>query len=116
MAIPERVMQILDPALLATVEEKAPPAAATENEVNHISGYNIEIKAEEENINSEKPGKMSPYVSKCVVPILKNGLACSEESPKHRMNMQDVTRDLHHIYKMLSLVLISVERDQVETK
>lgn len=97
MAIPERVTQILDPALLATVEEKAPPAAATENEVNYISGYNIEIKAEEENINSEKLGKMSPYVSKCIVPILKIGLACSEESPKHRMNMQDVTRDLHHI-------------------
>ncbi|KAL6291077.1 hypothetical protein ACE6H2_008587 [Prunus campanulata] len=87
MAIPERVGQILDPALLATVE----------NEVNYISGYNIEINAEEENINSEKLGKMSPYVSKCIVPILKIGLACSEESPKHRMNMQDVTRDLHHI-------------------
>ncbi|ONI24585.1 hypothetical protein PRUPE_2G248300 [Prunus persica] len=97
MAMPERVMQILDPALLATVEEKASPAAATENEVNYISGYNIEIKAEEENINSEKLGKMSPYVSKCIVPILKIGLACSEESPKYRMNMQDVTRDLHHI-------------------
>ncbi|PQM41573.1 hypothetical protein Pyn_23659 [Prunus yedoensis var. nudiflora] len=97
MAIPERVVQILDPALLATVEEKAPPAAATENEVNYVSGYNIEINAEEENINSEKLGKMSPYVSKCIVPILKIGLACSEESPKHRMNMQDVTRDLHHI-------------------
>ncbi|CAL9008181.1 unnamed protein product, partial [Prunus brigantina] len=78
MAIPERVMQFLDPALLATVEQKAPPAAATENEVNYISGYNIEIKAEEENINSEKLGKMSPYVSKCIVPILKIGLPCSE--------------------------------------
>ncbi|KAI5346550.1 hypothetical protein L3X38_014429 [Prunus dulcis] len=66
MAMPERVMQILDPALLAAVEEKASPAAATENEVNYISGYNIEIKAEEENINSEKLGKMSPYVSKCI--------------------------------------------------
>ncbi|PQP96943.1 LRR receptor-like serine/threonine-protein kinase EFR [Prunus yedoensis var. nudiflora] len=110
MAIPERVMQILDPALLATVEEKAPPAPATENEVNYISGYNIEIKAEEENINSEKLSKMIPYVSKCIVPILKIGLACSEESPKHRMNMQDVTRDL------LLLVLISIKKDQEAKK
>jgi hypothetical protein len=96
MAIPARLMQIVDPSLLAIVEETAP--ATVENEVNHISGYNNEIEAEDENA----------YVWKCILPILKIGLACLEESPKNRMCMEDVTKELHHI----QTTFISVETRQ----
>ncbi|KAK9913727.1 hypothetical protein M0R45_037536 [Rubus argutus] len=93
MAIPARLMKIVDPALLTIVDEATP--ATAENEVNHIGGYKIneiEIEAEEGNIYYE-----NPYVQKCILPILKIGLACSEESPKNRMCMEDVTKELQHI-------------------
>ncbi|PRQ57151.1 putative protein kinase RLK-Pelle-LRR-XII-1 family [Rosa chinensis] len=95
MAIPERVMQILDPTLLATLEERAP--ATSQNVVNYISGYNNEIEAVEENIDNENLSKMNTYVRKCILPTLQIGLACSEESPRNRMSMEEVHRKLHHI-------------------
>ncbi|XP_050378534.1 leucine-rich repeat receptor-like protein kinase TDR [Argentina anserina] len=49
MAIPGRLMQIVDTTLLATLEETAP--ATGENEVNCIIGYrNDEIEADEERL------------------------------------------------------------------
>jgi hypothetical protein len=91
MAIPGRLMQTVDPTLLATLKETAP--ATTENEVNYIN----EIEADEENMDYENLSKTNTYVWKCILPILKIGLACSEESPRHRMSMEEVHRDLHHI-------------------
>ncbi|XP_024163720.1 probable LRR receptor-like serine/threonine-protein kinase At3g47570 [Rosa chinensis] len=79
MAIPGRVMQIVDPTLLATLEDTTP--ATSQNVVNYINGYNNEIEAVEENIDNENLSKMNTYVWKCILPTLKIGLACSEESP-----------------------------------
>ncbi|KAK7816105.1 receptor-like protein 18, partial [Quercus suber] len=36
-------------------------------------------------------------VHKCLVSVLEIGLACSMESPKERMNMEEVTREIHLI-------------------
>ena len=40
---------------------------------------------------------MDPNVHKCLVSILEIGLACSMQSPKDRMKMKEVTRELHLI-------------------
>ncbi|PRQ59416.1 putative protein kinase RLK-Pelle-LRR-XII-1 family [Rosa chinensis] len=108
MAIPERVMEIVDPTLLATLEERAP--TTSQNVVNYISGYNNEIEAVEENIDNEYLSKMNTYVWKCILPTLKIGLACSEESPRNRMSMEEVHRKLHHIKDACTGVDICQER------
>ncbi|PRQ56668.1 putative protein kinase RLK-Pelle-LRR-XII-1 family [Rosa chinensis] len=95
MAIPGRVIQIIDPTLLTTLEETTP--ATSQNVVNYINGYNSEIKAVEEDIGNENLSKMSTYVWKCILPTLKIALACSEELPRNRMSMEEVHRKLHHI-------------------
>ncbi|XP_048326742.2 putative receptor-like protein kinase At3g47110 [Ziziphus jujuba] len=79
MALPERVMEIVDSALVPN-----------------------EIGLEEEdhkNIDVEDPSHMNSnnIVLKCLLSVLNIGLGCSEESPKERMNMRDVTRELQHI-------------------
>ncbi|KAK7858540.1 hypothetical protein CFP56_011554 [Quercus suber] len=40
---------------------------------------------------------MDANVHKCLVLVLEIGLACSSESPKERMNMEEVTKELHLI-------------------
>ncbi|KAM5556658.1 putative receptor-like protein kinase [Rosa sericea] len=108
MAIPGRVMQIVDPSLLATLEETAP--ATSQNIANYISSYNNEIEAVEGNIDNENLSKMNTYVWKCILPTLKIGLACSEESPRNRMSMEEVHRKLHHIKDAYTGVDICQER------
>ncbi|PRQ59409.1 putative protein kinase RLK-Pelle-LRR-XII-1 family [Rosa chinensis] len=108
MAIPGRVMQIVDPSLLATLEETAP--ATSQNIVNYISSYNNEIEAVEENINNENLSKMNTYVWKCILPTLKIRLACSEESPRNRISIEEVHRKLHHIKDAYTGVDICQER------
>ncbi|KAL6123563.1 hypothetical protein ACLB2K_076084 [Fragaria x ananassa] len=96
MALPGRLAQIVAPALLATLEETAP--AATRNEVNYmLRDHYSETEADEENINYENLSKVNTHVWKCIHSILQIGLACSQESPKNRMSMKDVVRDLHRI-------------------
>ena len=69
VAQPERLVQIVDPILLREVE---------------IHGT----------INLSR---MDAFNHKCLVPILQLGLACSMQSPKKRMNIEEVTRKLHLI-------------------
>ncbi|KAM5551031.1 hypothetical protein ABKV19_027410 [Rosa sericea] len=113
MTIPGRVMQIIDPTLLATLEETTP--ATSQNVVNYINGYNNGIEAVEEDIDNENLSKMSTYVWKCILPTLKIGLACSEESPRNRMSMEEVHRKLHHIKDAYSDVT-SVKKCQEEAE
>ena len=115
MSIPGRLMQIVDPALLSGLEVTIHAAnPAIQNEVNYISGYNNdEIEADEENIDSENLSKMNSNVWKCILQTLEIGLACSEESPRNRMSMEEVLRELHRIQKCLQrTVFTSVERSQ----
>ncbi|KAM5556657.1 hypothetical protein ABKV19_024173 [Rosa sericea] len=107
-AIQGRLMQIVDPTLIATLEETA--TSATNNEVTNIRGYNNEIEADEGNIDNENLSTMNTYVWKCILPTLKIGLACSEESPRNRMSMEEVHRELHHIKNAYTSVDIRRER------
>ncbi|KAL2971365.1 hypothetical protein AAZX31_15G191600 [Glycine max] len=70
-SFPDNLLQILDPSLA--------------------------LKHEEATINEAHNQKLTPSVEKCLVSLFKIGLACSVKSPKERMNMMDVTRELSKI-------------------
>jgi serine/threonine protein kinase len=72
-SFPNNLIQILDPHLLRR------------NEKETIEDGNI--------------GNFTPIVEKCLVSLFQIGLACSKESPKERMNIVDVTRELSMIKK-----------------
>ncbi|KAA8521708.1 hypothetical protein F0562_012381 [Nyssa sinensis] len=92
MALPRRVVQIVDPILLTGGELEN--GAAAEEEEDDVDN---EIMAEEDNRNIVSWGHGREKIQKCIVSILEIGLACSVESPRERMDMNDVTRELHHI-------------------
>ncbi|KAJ9190002.1 hypothetical protein P3X46_001239 [Hevea brasiliensis] len=81
-ALPQRVMQIVDPNLL-TEETK-------EDDQNLI-------EEDEEIISCEILSKKRANVRNCLLSILEIGVTCSKESPKERMSMRDVTNQLHMI-------------------
>ncbi|PON39740.1 Tyrosine-protein kinase, partial [Parasponia andersonii] len=87
MALSERVKQIVDPSILYREIEET--EVRRENERNYYNNNeSIEIEAE---------GHISPHLLKCLVSILEIGVACSKESPDERMSMEDVPSMLEHI-------------------
>ncbi|KAG5079627.1 hypothetical protein JHK86_003692 [Glycine max] len=58
-----------------------------------------EAKFEEENGQN-----LTPNVEKCLVSLFNIGISCSVESPKERMNMVDVTRELSKTRKTFIVV------------
>lgn len=87
MAMLERLEQIVDPIFLSReVEETATAAAALEEDNSHN-----EIQAD------DTENQMNADVHKCLLLVLKVGLNCSMESPRDRMTMEEVTRELHVI-------------------
>lgn len=75
-ALPESLMQIIDPNLITATEE--------ERELSNSNGNLSE---------------MSAKARSCVVSVLEIGIGCSAESPKGRMSMEDVSRQLDLIRK-----------------
>jgi serine/threonine protein kinase len=92
MALPERLIQIVDPTLVLR-EVKETPAMTVVAREDNIENDN-EIEADEE---TQVLCQVEANVYKCLVSILEIGLACSVESPKEIMNMEEVTRELHLI-------------------
>ncbi|XVF19885.1 hypothetical protein REPUB_Repub11eG0149600 [Reevesia pubescens] len=74
MALPDQVLEVMDPLLLA--------------------GDN-----EEENANSSRNPRRANMeetkMKKCLIFILKVGIACSDESPNDRIDIVDATKELH---------------------
>ena len=93
MALQEQVMQIVDQTLLATGEAEETGAANVEEEGEGVD----EIEVEQYTINTRSLLPGSDKLQKCIIAVLKIGLACSAESPKERMGINDVLRELHHI-------------------
>ncbi|XP_023887735.1 probable LRR receptor-like serine/threonine-protein kinase At3g47570 [Quercus suber] len=93
MALPEKLVQIVDPILLPREVEEAPTAIVAAREYNN--GKEIQVDMEAQGIPNLC--QMDPNVHKFLVSILEIGLACSMESPKDRMKMKEVTRELHLI-------------------
>ncbi|XP_027915236.1 probable LRR receptor-like serine/threonine-protein kinase At3g47570 [Vigna unguiculata] len=75
ISFPSNLLQILDPRLIQTYE------ATT------LDGNNW-------NLNQN--------VEKCIVSLFMIGLACSEEPPKERMNVVDLTKELSRIKRVFS--------------
>ena len=93
MALPEKLVQIVDPILLPREVDEAPIAIVAAREDNNGN----EMQVDEEAQGIANLCQMDLNEHKCLVSILEIGLACSMESPKDRMKMKEVTKELHLI-------------------
>ncbi|POO03545.1 Tyrosine-protein kinase [Trema orientale] len=88
MALPQRLMQIVDRSLLRREVEVTTTTIAEDKDMKD----NIEAQSET-NID-ENHSHMNENMEKCLRSVLEIGLGCSVESPKERMNMGEVVREL----------------------
>ncbi|XP_043710598.1 probable LRR receptor-like serine/threonine-protein kinase At3g47570 [Telopea speciosissima] len=82
-ALPVHVMQILDPTLIPKEEQS--------EEIEEVA------------INrTEGPSHKTDQLQDCITSIIEIGIQCSMESPRERMNINDVGRGLHLIKRKFS--------------
>jgi len=93
MSLPKQLVQIVDPTLLVREVEEMPATAVATRDHNNEN----EIEADEKIEGIVNHSKVEANVYKCLFSVLEIGLACSLESPKERMNMEKVSRELHSI-------------------
>ncbi|KAF3434956.1 hypothetical protein FNV43_RR22043 [Rhamnella rubrinervis] len=98
-ALPEKLLQIVNPTVVPR-EVTETETAAGEDRYSYEDEKD-QIEAEEEGEASYKlvMRKMDGNMQSCLHSVLNIALACSVESPWDRMNMADVTRELHRIKK-----------------
>nr|XP_043637880.1 probable LRR receptor-like serine/threonine-protein kinase At3g47570 [Erigeron canadensis] len=75
IALPHRLMEIIEPTLLSTIEEEMEGA----------------------NVNHEDEARQWERLEESMILLAKVGLACSLEFPKGRMNSSKIIQELHHI-------------------
>ncbi|KDP44807.1 hypothetical protein JCGZ_01307 [Jatropha curcas] len=80
--LPEQVNQVMDPILFPAGNTGIASNSVDDNDEENIQKCNISI----ENLRVEEGN-----LEKCIVSVLKIGVACSEELPEDRMNMRDAT-------------------------
>ncbi|KAL5545361.1 hypothetical protein UlMin_009145 [Ulmus minor] len=86
-AIPERLVEIVDPNLLSQ-----------EIEETTLRGINRNIVESQNEISeNDNLSHMNAKTRNCLLSVLEIGLACSRESPRERATMNDVTMELHHM-------------------
>ncbi|KAF3455898.1 hypothetical protein FNV43_RR00540 [Rhamnella rubrinervis] len=91
MGLPERLLQIVDPTLFPIeAEETATTSVGRERD-------EFDIEAQKESKRSEYLSVMDTNTKECLHSVLKIGLACSMESPKDRMTMEKVIRELYFV-------------------
>ena len=88
MALPEWLVQIVDPTLLIREVKEIPIAAVATRE------YNNENEIEVDEVNH---CQVEANVYKCLVSVLEIGLACSVEWSKEWMNIEEVSKEVHSI-------------------
>nr|XP_043633400.1 probable LRR receptor-like serine/threonine-protein kinase At3g47570 [Erigeron canadensis] len=76
MALPDRLMEIIEPTLLPIIEG--------------------------ENVNHEDDARKWERLKESVILLTRIGLACSLASPKERMNTSKIIKELHHIQHFTS--------------
>uniref|UniRef100_A0A7N2LIG1 Protein kinase domain-containing protein n=1 Tax=Quercus lobata TaxID=97700 RepID=A0A7N2LIG1_QUELO len=93
IALPKRLAQVVNPMLLprGTIEMGAKAARMMAIEEN---GNEIEV---EEDNNIEDSRHIDANLQKCLLSILNIGILCSLESPKERMSMEEVIKELQLI-------------------
>ena len=92
MALPERLVQIVDPILLPREVEEMQTSTLAREDKNKT-----DIQEDKETLDIVNLCHIDANLHKCLVSVLEIGLACSMESPKERMNMEEVTREMHLI-------------------
>nr|XP_023905482.1 probable LRR receptor-like serine/threonine-protein kinase At3g47570 [Quercus suber] len=95
MSLPKRLIEVVDPMLLPREVEGTGVATAAMMATKEDDSDN-EIEAEEAN-NTEDFRHIDVDMQKCLLSILNIGILCSLESPKERMNMEEVIKELQLI-------------------
>ena len=105
MALPKRLVQIVDSLLLPREAIEMGAATATimakaeEADNNDDNANEIEI---EEADNNEEFKQIDANMQKFLLSIFNIGILCSVESPKERMSMEEVIKELQLIKKYFS--------------
>ena len=99
MALPKRLVQIVDLLLLPREATEMGVATTTimakEKADNNDDNAN-EIEVEEAN-NNEESKQIDANMQKLLLSIFNIGILCSMESPKERMSMEEVFKELQLI-------------------
>ena len=99
MALPKRLVQIVDPLLLPREATEKGAATATimakEKADNNDDNAN-EIEVEEAD-NNEESKQIDANMQKFLLSIFNFGILCSMESPKESMSMEEVLKELQLI-------------------
>ena len=94
MALPKRLAQVVDPMLLPREVEEMGVATTTMMATKEDDNDN-EIVEEANNIEDFR--HMDVDMQKCLLSILNIGILCSLESPKERIDMEEVIKELQLI-------------------
>ncbi|KAL5568793.1 hypothetical protein UlMin_025368 [Ulmus minor] len=86
MALPDRLVEIVDPYLLSREVEETPSGKG-------INKNNVESRLEI--VDSGNLNQLNVQTRNCLLSVLQLGLACSRESPKERANMNDAAKELN---------------------
>ncbi|KAL5568796.1 hypothetical protein UlMin_025371, partial [Ulmus minor] len=86
MALPDRIVEIVDPYLLSREVEETPSGRG-------INRNNVE--SQHEIVESGNLNQLNVQTRNCLLSVLQLGLACSRESPKERANMNDAAKELN---------------------
>ncbi|KAM7462648.1 hypothetical protein LguiA_030769 [Lonicera macranthoides] len=86
MALPDHVKEIVEPKLLSNDEE----------EVKITKSNNMQSRGQLKNGNTKED---------CLISMVKVGVACSMELPQHRMDLNQVIRELHSVKSILGKIL-----------
>ncbi|KAK4594902.1 hypothetical protein RGQ29_018581 [Quercus rubra] len=113
MSLPKRLIQVVDPMLLPREVEGMGVATAVMMATKEDDNYN-KIEVEEAN-NTEDFRHIDVDMQKCLLSVLNIGILCSLESPKERINMEEVIKELQMVKSTL-LVRGFAKVDQVELK
>ena len=95
MSLPKRLIQVVDPMLLPREVEGMGVATAAMMATKEDDNDN-KIKVEEVN-NTKDFRHINVDMEKCLLSILNIGILCSLESPKERINMEEVIKELQLI-------------------
>ena len=94
MTLPKRLIQVVDPLLLPREVEEMGVATAVVMATKEDDDDN-EIVEEANNIEDSR--HIDVDMEKCLVSILNIGILCSLESPKERISMEEVIKELQLI-------------------
>jgi serine/threonine protein kinase len=97
MALPKKLIQVIDPMLLPREAEEMGVAAVAIVATEEEDDIDNEIEVEANSIQDFR--HIDADLQKCLLSILNIGIICSMESPNERMSMEEVIKELQLIKK-----------------